>query len=174
MLTGILLLFCSFFNPAMDTIDTREWKTLEMNDFKIDYPAEWQGESFENSVQEFTITSPYENEEDYYADFVNLAILKLPGLNKNLETYVTEFSRDIPFIYQKAMVRTNEKALRAGRECYILEYAGVFNDFPIAYRQYIWFQNESAYTLSFTAQQGSFEHWESVATKIMDSFTFKK
>lgn len=174
MLTGILLLFCSIFNPATDTSAVDQWKTLEMKNFKIDYPSEWVGESFENSVQEFTITSPYENEEDYYADFINLAILPMPGSNKNLDTYAADFSRDIPFIYQKAMVRTNEKSVKAGKPCYILEYAGVFNDFPIAYRQYVWFENDTAYTLSFTAQQGSFEKWESIANKIMDSFTFKQ
>jgi serine/threonine-protein kinase len=174
MLTSYLLLFFGLFTNPGDTTISTEWKTLEHGDFSIQYPPDWTAESFENSVMEFTISSPIVDEEDNYADFVNLQIQNLPGLNKTLDSYVAEFSRDIPFIYQKATVRKNEKTTKARKNCYVLEYAGVFNDFPIAYRQYIWFENDKAYSLTFTAEQGSFDKWDAISQKVMDSFTFKK
>ena len=174
MLTSYLLLFFGLFTSPGDTTISKEWKTLEHGNFSIQYPADWVAEGFENSVMEFTISSPLVDEEDNYADFVNLQILNLPGLNKTLDSHVAEVVRDIPFIYQKATIRKNEKTTRDKKSGYILEYADVFNDFPIAYRQYIWFENERAFTLTFTAEQGAFEKWDAVSQKIMDSFTFKK
>lgn len=173
MLTSILLLFTGLLAPQTTPTDTSEWKKLDLAKFSIDYPTSWQAESYENAVLEFTITSALEHEDDTYAEFVGLAVLPLPGLNKNLDSYIAEFSADIPFTHKNAVIRTNEKTTKAGKPCYVLEYAGLFSEFPLAYRQYIWYENDTVYTLSYTAQQGSFERWSETAQKIMDSFTFK-
>ena len=113
------------------------------------------------------------DEDDTYAEFVSLALLPLPGLNKTLDTYVAEFSKDIPFTHKNAVIRQNEKMTKSGKPCYVLKYAGKFSEFPLAYLQYIWFENDTVYTLTYLAQQGSFEKWETTARRIMDSFTFK-
>ena len=173
MLTSILLLFTGFLNPIADTTDKTVWKKLDLPKFTIEYPSTWQAEAYENATLEFTITSQLEDEDDTYAECVSLAILPLPGLNKNLDSYVAEVAKDIPFTHKNAVIRQNEKMTKANKPCYVLNYAGVFSEFPLAYLQYVWFENDAAYTLTYLAQQGSFERWDDTARKIMDSFTFK-
>jgi hypothetical protein len=174
MLTSILLLFTGFLNPIPVTTDTSEWKKLDLPKFSIEYPSSWQAESYENATLEFTLTSWLEDEEDTYAEFVSLAILPLPGLNKNLDSYIAETIKEIPFTYKNAAIRQNEKTTKASKPCYILSYAGLYSDFPLSHLQYIWFENDTVFTLSYVAKQGSFERWEETARKIMDSFTFKQ
>jgi hypothetical protein len=95
-------------------------------------------------------------------------------LNKTLDSYAQEVTRDIPFFYQKAIIRENRKDKKGNKDCYVMTYAGLMSEFPLAIRQYIWFENEKSYSLTFTAEQKSFEQWDETALKIMDSFTFKK
>jgi hypothetical protein len=83
-------------------------------------------------------------------------------------------THDIPFFYQKSLIRENKKDKKGNRDCYVLTYAGLFSEFPLAIHQYIWFENESSYSLTFTAEQKSFEQWDEIALRIMDSFAFKK
>jgi hypothetical protein len=124
MLTSILLLFTGFLNPVADTSDNPVWKKLDMPKFSIEYPSSWQAEAYENATLEFTVTSQLEDEDDTYAEFVSLAILPLPGLNKNLDSYVAEVVKDIPFTHKNAVIRQNEKAIKSGKPCYILNFAG--------------------------------------------------
>ncbi len=174
MLTSILLLFTSFVTPELQPADTSGWKELQSTKYGIKHPTNWQGESYENATLEFSINSELENEDDIYAEFVSLAALPLPGLNKSLDSYVSEIVKDIPFAYKKAIITKNEKTVKAGKACYVIEYAGVFSEFPLAYLQYIWLENDVCYTLSYTAQQGSYEKYKGKAVQIMDSFTFKQ
>ena len=107
MLASILLLVTGLFQPITDTTDTSHWKKLDMPRFSIDYPTSWQAESYENATLEFAITSQLEDEDDTYAEFVSLALLPLPGLNKTLDTYVAEFSKDIPFTHKNEIGRAH-------------------------------------------------------------------
>jgi hypothetical protein len=174
MLTSILLLFTGLMHAPATPSDTTGWKSLESNKYDAKYPTTWQAETYENATLEFSITSAPEDEDDNYSEFVSLAALPLPGLNKTLDSYVNEFVKDIPFTYKKSVITKNEKATKAGKACYVLEYAGVINEFPVAYLQYIWFEYDVCYTLSYTAQQGSYERFKEKAVLIMDSFTFKQ
>lgn len=159
--------------PVEDTTRTEGLKTMKINEFTVEYPVTWAVDTSENSGMEFMILSPFSDDEDYYHDFVNLAVLPMYGLGKTLDSYVAEVIRDIPFFYEKAVITKNTKATKAGKPCYILTYAGLLNTFPIAMHQYIWFEGEKTYTLTYTAEQGSFEKWFSEAEKIMDSVQFK-
>jgi hypothetical protein len=176
MLTSILLLFSSLFNMSAtaDTTVTTEWKILDRGDYSISHPANWTVDVSGNSGMDFIISSPFTDEEDIYNDFINLTILPMKGLNKTLDTYAKEVTRDIPFFYQKAIITENKKEKRGNKECYMLTYAGLLSEFPLAFHQYIWFENETSYSLTFTAEQKSFEEWDQIARQIMDSFSFKK
>lgn len=174
MLTSILLLFTGLVHPQASPGDTTGWKSLDSPKYGAKHPSTWQAESYENATLEFSINSPLEDEDDIYSEFVSLAALPLPGLNKTLDAHVSEFVRDIPFTYKKAIITKNEKTTKAGKACYVLEYAGVINEFPVAYLQYIWLENDVCFTLSYTAQQGSYERYKEKAVQIMDSFTFKQ
>lgn len=174
MLTSILLLFTGLLNPSETPSDTTGWKNLESNKYGAKYPSTWQAETYENATLEFSINSPLVDEDDIYSEFVSLAALPLPGLNKTLDTYIEEFVKDIPFTYKKAIITKNEKSMKAGKPCYVLEYVGVINEFPVAYLQYIWLEYDVCYTLSYTAQQGSYEKFKEKGVQIMDSFTFKQ
>lgn len=176
MLTSFLIVLSSLFSGPIeiDTTRTAEWKTLDRGEYSIRYPSDWMVDVSGNSGMDFLISSPLTDEEDIYQDFVNLTIIPLPGLNKTLDGYAQETTRDIPFFYQKAIIRENKKNHKGNRDCYTLTYAGLLSEFPLAFRQYIWFENEKSYSLTFTAEQKSFEQWDAIALEIMDSFTFKK
>ena len=176
MLTSILIVISTLFSGVTESDTTRsaEWKLLDRGDYTISHPADWTVDVSGNSGMDFLISSPFTDEEDIYNDFINLTILPLPGLNKTLDSYAQEVTRDIPFFYQKAIIRENRRDKKGNKDCYVMTYAGLMSEFPLAIRQYIWFENEKSYSLTFTAEQKSFEQWDEIALKIMDSFTFKK
>ena len=176
MLTSILLLFSSIFcmsAPADTTVKT-EWKVLDRGEYTISHPANWTVDVSGNSGMDFIISSPFTDEEDIYNDFINLTMIPMKGLNKTLESYANEAIKDIPFFYQKSIITHNKKEKKGNKDCYTLTYAGIMSEFPLAFHQYIWFENETAYLLTFTAEQKSFEEWDPIARQIMDSFSFKK
>ena len=176
MLTSLLILFSSVFNVSAnaDTVRASEWKVLDRGEYTISHPAEWTVDVSGNSGMDFIISSPFTDEEDIYNDFINLTILPMTGLNKTLDSYAKEVTHDSPFFYQKSIIRENKKDKKGNRDCYVLTYAGLFSEFPLAIRQYIWFENESSYSLTFTAEQKSFEQWDEIALRIIDRFSFKK
>jgi hypothetical protein len=176
MLNSLLVLLSTLFiSPSdADTTKSEAWKTLELKKYSIQYPQTWSIDTTENSGMEFMISSPFTDEEDIYYDFVNLAVMPMYGLGKNLDTYVADVVKDIPFFYSKAVIAKNAKEKKSGKDCYVLTYAGILNTFPIAMHQYIWFENDMSYTLTFTAEQGAFEKWFKDAEHVMDSFKFKK
>ncbi len=176
MLTSFLIALSTLFIAPTEADTTRasEWKLLDRGQFSISHPADWTVDVSGNSGMEFIISSPITDEEDIYNDFVNLTILPMTGLNKTLDSYAQESIKDIPFFYQKSIITKNQKEKKGNKDCYVLTYAGLFSEFPLAFHQYIWFDNEMSYTLTFTAEQKSMEQWSETALKIMDSFTFKK
>lgn len=176
MLTSFLIALSTLFIAPTEPDTTRaaEWKTLERDGFSISHPSNWTVDVSGNSGMDFIISSPFTDEEDIYNDFVNLTILQMAGLNKTLDSYAQDAIKDIPFFYQKSIITKNQKEKKGNKDCYVLTYAGLFSEFPLAFHQYIWFENDKSYTLTFTAEQKSFEQWNETALKIMDSFTFKK
>ena len=176
MLTSFLLLISTFLMPSApaDTTKNDGWKKLEVKEYIVEYPAAWAVDTSGSSGMDFILSSPFTDEEDIYNDFVNIAVMPMYGLGKTLDSYVDEVVRDIPFFYSKAVIATNKKETKAGKPCYVLTYAGILNTFPIAIHQYIWFENEKTYTLTYTAEQGSFEKWFTDAERIMNSLQFKK
>jgi len=159
--------------PPADTTKSETWKTLELREFSVTYPQSWVIDTSGNSGMDFLILSPFNYEDDSFNDFVNLAIMPMYGSGKNLDTYIADVVRDIPFFYTKAIITKNNKEKKSGKDCYVLTYAGMLNTFPTAIHQYIWFENEKSYTLTYTAEQGSFEKWFKNAERIMDSLKFK-
>jgi len=176
MLNSLLLVLSTFFlaPSAADTSKTESWKSIQVHEFVVECPQSWAIDTSGNSGMDFLILSPFSNEEDGYNDFVNMAVMPMYGLGKNLDTYVADVVKDIPFFYSKSIITKNSKEKKAGRDCYVLTYAGILNTFPIAIHQYIWFENDKSYTLTYTAEQGSFETWFKNAERIMDSLKFKK
>jgi hypothetical protein len=176
MLTSFLLLLSTLFMPTepADTSKSAGWKKIVVKEYTVEYPESWAVDTSGASGMDFILSSPLTDEEDYYNDFVNIAVMPMYGLGKTLDSYVEEVIRDIPFFYSKAVITTNKKETKAGKPCYVLTYAGILNTFPIAMHQYIWFENEKTYTLTYTAEQGSIEKWFKDAERIMDSVQFKK
>jgi hypothetical protein len=118
MLTSFLIALSTLFIAPTEPDTTRaaEWKVIDRGDYSISHPADWTVDVSGNSGMDFIISSPFTDEEDIYNDFVNLTILQMTGLNKTLDSYVQEVSKDIPFFYQKCIITKNQKEKKGNKK----------------------------------------------------------
>jgi hypothetical protein len=147
---------------------------IENNEeYSFVYPKDWRFDNSGDMGAKFTLYSTFTSEEDNYNDYIQLNILPVPGLNMTLDKHLESVIKDIPFFYQKSEITVQRKTEKGGRECAVLAYHGLFNDFALSHYQYIWLANDKVYTLSFSGQPADVELLLPKATLIMDSLIIK-
>jgi hypothetical protein len=147
---------------------------IENNEeYSFVYPKDWRFDNSGDMGAKFTLYSTFTSEEDNYNDYIQLNVLPVPGLNMTLDKHLESVIKDIPFFYQKSEITVQRKAEKGGRECAVLAYHGLFNDFALSHYQYIWLANDKVYTLSFSGQPADVELLLPKATLIMDSLIIK-
>lgn len=139
--------------------------------FSITYPANWIFDDSGNAGSIFMISSPLTDEEDTYQDFLTLnKYLLAPG--QNLDNYVEQLVKDIPFFYQESKIEANQRREKDGHTFQVIEYSGLFNQFGLTFRQMLWVDDQYIYDLRFTGNTGSVDKVMSQAILTMNSFTF--
>jgi len=141
--------------------------------FSIKYPKGWDVlEGNEGSIVGFL--SPQEDDLDLFRENVNIAVEQLGPRKVVLLEYAAVAIRQLRGVFKDDVkILVSEKAFFAGRAAHKLVY-----NLVSTYRlriMHIWvFKKGSVYTVTYTADEGSFEEYLKIVQPVINSFKLNK
>src|SRR5512133_3396692 len=110
---GILLVIsvsCNQINSKNEPLESQEgWKTLNENDYSIQYPSDWTLQKPGQNGAIFFIISDQTSSQDQFRENVNLLIQDLTGMDIDMDKYV-QISED-----QIKLMATNANLIESSR-----------------------------------------------------------
>jgi hypothetical protein len=159
-------------SPAASAYDkvADDWKTLSEENFSISYPAVWQLDQSKAMGTTFVLFARG-IEAGKFRENVNLMIQDLTGMGLDLDKYVQMSEQQF-----KTMI-TNGKLISSKRikegQYHEIVATGTQGVMDLKFKQYYWVRGNRAYVLTFTALQTTYDAYEALAGKVMNTFKVK-
>ena len=141
---------------------------LEKADYSISYPANWEVKKDEPRAEIF-VCAPFDNEEDTFADNFNMMKQNLLGKSIDLQLYDSiSKSQIVTAIGKDAII---DSKIENGQST--LLFKGVLDGRNLKWKQLYFIKNETAYILTYTAEEIYFDKYSDIAESIFNSFKLK-
>jgi hypothetical protein len=157
-----LLLLLSF-----QLIISQTKKEINRNGYKIFYSDNLRLDESGRNGSEFYLFTQKENEQDNFADNLNLMIQNLETLNIDLNKFVELTEAQIN---EKGKIIDSKRVKNNGNELHILIYESTINGFELKFMQYDFVKNNKAYFLTYSAKREDFEKYLPEMENVMKSF----
>ncbi|NJO91567.1 MAG: hypothetical protein HC831_23345 [Chloroflexia bacterium] len=148
------------------------WNNHSKNEYSISYPSDWELNETGQMGTKFLIFSDIESENDKFRENINLIIQDLSSYSIDLEQYKNISKEQISSMLINASIYEVSKKNSWGLDYYKLVYSGMQDDLNLKFVQYYWVENKTAYILTFTAEQKTFDKFWPVGEKIMDGLSW--
>lgn len=152
---------------------TEEWKTLDENEYSIEYPNNWELNTSGEMGTSFFLFSASESENDNFRENINLLIQDLAAYNLDLESFTELSINQVESFIPESKINTNETLKKNGVEFQKVIYTGKQQELLLKFIQYYWVINKKAYILTFSSEEMAFTKYADVAERIMNSFSLK-
>ena len=149
-----------------------KWELYSNNDYRINYPSDWNISLNGELGTNFIIKSPFTSLSDDFNENVNLIIQNLSGYNLTLDEYQELTLSQIENLITDAQLLSNKRRFANGKEYHTLIYTGRQGVYTLYYKQYFWIIGEQAVILTFTCKNDEINSYLNVANEIMNSFKF--
>ena len=128
--------------------------------------------SMENCQAElsFILFSPQGDSSDVFKENINLLIQDLSEYDMNLKSYTELSVNQIKEMMSDTAISYNETLEKRGRSFQKMIFSGTQSGISLMFMQYYWVFDNTAYVLTLTSTQSSFETIKEEGEKIMDSF----
>lgn len=163
----ILLTCLNLFANAQD------WKTLENDDYTIDYPDNWQTDESGQMGTSFILLSPQTSDSDDFKENVNLLRQDLSAYDLNLEEFVTLSKGQIESMIEESEILESEIFTNVTPNYFRTTYTGKQYNRTLHFTQYYWVTDNSAYVLTFTSELDVYDDYKKTGEQIMKSFKLK-
>ena len=150
------------------------WKTLEENNYSIQYPADWELNQSGQMGTTFFLLSPLSSDQDKFKDNVNLLIQDLSNLNLDLDKYAEISVGQVRTMITNSTLIESKRIKNGLDEFHRMIYTGDQGMFHLKFEQFFWINNEKAYVLTLTCEQDKFKGFKDVGETILNSFMLKK
>ncbi|MBY0476313.1 MAG: hypothetical protein K2Q24_01600 [Chitinophagaceae bacterium] len=140
--------------------------------FTIGYPGDWKFEDkTENAV--IQITSPAENDNDKFRQYLNLQIETLSG-GTNIEEYVKTNMDGVKDLVKGYREVSSMYFNRNGAKAYQIIYKGKYGDmtYDIQIKQLFAIANGKGYVLTYISKEDERDAFETTANKIFNTFKY--
>lgn len=141
---------------------------LEKADYSISYPANWEVKKDEPRAEIFVCT-PFDNEEDSFADNFNLMKQSLQGKSINIQLYDSISKAQIVNAIGKDAII--ESKIENGHSSIL--FKGPLEGRNLKWKQLYFVNNDTAYILTYTAEEIYFDKYSDIAESIFNSFKLK-
>ena len=148
------------------------WKSLNENNYSIQYPEEWNLNQSGQMGMSFILLSKQTSQQDQFRDNVNLLIQDLTGYNLNLDKYLKISEEQIKSMITNSRLIENKRIDANGKSFQKVIYTGDQGIYKLKFEQYYWVKNNKAYVLSLTCEVDQFDAYQAIGEKIMNSFQF--
>lgn len=141
---------------------------LEKADYSISYPADWEVKKDEPRAEIF-VCAPFDSEEDTFSDNFNMMKQNLLGKSIDLQLYDSiSKAQIINAIGKDAII---ESKIENGRSSIL--FKGPLDGRNLKWKQLYFVKNETAYILTYTAEEIYFDKYSDIAESIFNSFKLK-
>lgn len=155
------------------TEDSTEWKFISEDNYKIEYPSNWDVDNSGIMGTSFMLFSPVSNELDKFKENVNLLIQDLTGYDMNLDQYVEISEGQIATLITEGEIISSERKKQGEKEYHKVIYTGKQGIFDLKFEQYYWVMDNQAFILTLTCEEDEFYNYQETGEKILNSFEIK-
>lgn len=176
VIIGVLIGVCVQKPASRDIKDPSvmgDWKTLENNDYSIQYPNDWELQQNGQAGTKFILLSKLVTPQDQFRENVNLLIQDLTGQNINLDKYTAISEGQIKTMIKNGTILESKRIRTNGKEYQKEVYTGDQAMYKLKFEQYYWVIGTKAYVLTFTAELSNFDSYKTDGEKILNSFVIK-
>ena len=149
------------------------WKTIEENNYSLQYPDSWDLDKSGQMGMSFMVLSQQVTPNDGFRENVNLLIQNLTGLNITLDKFVEISQEQIKTMMTNGNLLESKRVKANGKTLHKVIYTGEHGVLKFKFKQFYWVENERAYILTFTCEASQFDLYSETGEKIMNSFRFK-
>ncbi len=164
---SLLFLIDILWEENIQTKKNSKWKTLENEEYSIQYPGIWMLNNPRQAGTSFTLYSGTYNEK------VSLVIQTLKEDYIDLNKYVELSEADIKLKLENLNLSESERIDTLGNPFHKLLFSFKQGRFNYKAKQYYWVVNRKAYVLSFISPVSTFDINKKSVEKVMNSFKIK-
>lgn len=170
-----LLLSISFILASLFSISiySQEWKTLDMEDFSIEYPETWELHEPGMMGTIFNLFSPLSDEKDEFRENVNLVTEDISAHDIDLDEYVEISIPQLEKYIGKIKIKTSETLVNGDLTYHKLIFSGKNGGYKLMFEVYIYLLDGTAYVLTFTTEKNQFKDYKEIGEQILNSFLLK-
>ena len=163
-----LLLFILALTSCSSKLEEKKSIVINKEDYSINYPSEWVSKEDKHGA-EILLCSEIAGEEDNFADNFNIIKQDLTGKNIDLRIFdsISKF-QIIDNLGDKAIL---ESQTLSDHSSFL--FKGQFEGRNLKWKQVYFLKRETAYILTYTAEEKSFDKYSDIAEAIFKSFKLK-
>jgi len=146
------------------------WEILEESDFSIQYPKDWELNESGQMGTSFILFSSMENEQDQFRENVNLIVQDLQGRSVDLDAFTELSEKQVTTMMTNCTLHESKRMKKGSLKYHKLIYSAEQGAFRLKFEQRYWIENDKAYILTLTCEEGKFSNFKEVGEKILNSF----
>lgn len=149
------------------------YKGYETDETWIMYPETWTIDTSEAGGINFFIYSPLVEATDIFQENFNLATEKLPNNSITTEYYTNRALEMIKTSFTDLKLLENKEHKGNAGTYRTIVYTASMSGMNLKWKQSVYIKNSIAYIVSFTALEDTFNEFDAISQKVMDSFIIK-
>jgi len=175
----ITLLFLSVFsnaaylNSSPSTPNIDNWKTLNTDLFRINYPSDWEVDDSGKMGTSFFLYSPMKGGADNFMENVNMMYQDLNTYDVTFDEFVKQSEEQVANMLTDGELEKSEKIERNGQSIHKLVFTGKQGVLDLKFVQYYLLKNSNVYFLTLSCEVSEFENYKEIGEGILDSFVLK-
>ncbi|CAN5604416.1 hypothetical protein BH11BAC2_BH11BAC2_22490 [soil metagenome] len=173
----LLLLFATSITIAQKQILTPSenvvWKTFDTTAYSIQYPGDWELDKSGKMNTSFILFSPVMDANDQFKENVNLLVQDLGEDKVDLTQYTDLTIGQIKKGLPNSTLLLSKRIKSETSEYQKMIYTGDQSTFHLQFEQYYRIMDGKAIVLTFSAEQSTFESYQELAERILNSFVIK-
>jgi serine/threonine-protein kinase len=167
----VFFLFVMSSCTQNETVDAPiEWVQHEATNYSINYPDNWELSQPGHPGPEFILFSELTSTDDNFKENINLLTQDLTNQPVDLDRFVEISEEQAVTLVPDGNILLSERKKANGLEFHRMIYTGTTGGFQLKFEQYFWVEGNSAYVLTFTAEEDQAEIFESIVNEIFKTF----
>lgn len=139
----------------------------------IMYPDGWTIDTTGSDDLEFFIYSPLVLADDKFQENINLTTEKLPNNSITTEYYIERALEMVKSSFGEVDVIENKEHKGNFGTYRTIIYSGDMSGVKLKWKQSVYIKNATAYIVSYTAMDNTYDDFKVVSDKVMNSFIVK-
>ncbi len=172
LITTIVLSGVVSFAEEETGISLEQYNNAEFN-LNINYPSDWEvQENFMGTVAIFL--SPQESPTDQFRENLNIVTQDLTQQPMTLDEYFETSIAQIKQLMTDFQQVSSEKVNFLNEEAYSIIYTATQGSFKVKIMQYLYIKDNTAYVVTYSAEEENYNQYISIIEQMLNSFRIRR